>query len=186
MCRTTQAFVNSQAGVKPVNELRPSDARAFLEATQAAGNPSLDTVDYHELDIAAGPTGSVNLHLYRPLASANTTLPVTVYFHGAGFPVLLVLVLVPVLPRPAPPYPALLYPALPCSALPCSAPPCPALPCPALPCSALSRPVIALASVLVPALVLTPVLVLIIVLALVLVLALSPCPRHIRLPPTGS
>ncbi|KAA8894396.1 esterase/lipase [Sphaerosporella brunnea] len=81
----TQAYVDSGAGGTPIYKLSYSAARASLEAAQAPGSPSLDTVDYKELEIPVGPTGSVNIHVFRPLGTSNKTLPVIVYFHGGGW-----------------------------------------------------------------------------------------------------
>ncbi|KAI5784239.1 alpha/beta hydrolase fold-3 domain protein [Pyronema domesticum] len=61
------------------------DARQFLENVQAKENPSLSTVDYSEYNLPIGPTGNVNLHIYRPKGSAGKSLPVTFYFHGGGW-----------------------------------------------------------------------------------------------------
>jgi hypothetical protein len=78
----TQKFVDAAAAGTPIYELSIPAARASLEDAQAPGSPSLSTVDYQELDIPVGPTGSVNIHVFRPLGTSNKTLPVTVYFHG--------------------------------------------------------------------------------------------------------
>jgi acetyl esterase/lipase len=78
----TQKFVDAAAGGTPIYELSIPAARASLEDAQAPGSPNLSTVDYQELDIPVGPTGSVNIHVFRPLGTSNKTLPVTVYFHG--------------------------------------------------------------------------------------------------------
>ncbi|KAF8539408.1 Alpha/Beta hydrolase protein [Trichophaea hybrida] len=78
-------LVNAGAKGKPIYELGVQGARDFLESVQAPGSPSLDTVDYKVLNLPIGPTGSVNVHLFRPLGSGKKVLPVIVYFHGGGW-----------------------------------------------------------------------------------------------------
>jgi len=79
---TTQGFVDAGANSTPIYELPIPAARAFLENEQAPGSPSLDTVDFEEFDLNIGPTGNVNIHLFRPEHAGMELLPVTVYFHG--------------------------------------------------------------------------------------------------------
>ncbi|KAI5815102.1 putative lipase protein [Pyronema omphalodes] len=82
---TTQEFVDAGSHGTPLYKMSFSAAREFLENVQAKDNPSLSTIDYSEHNLPIGPTGNVNLHIYRPKGLEDKTLPVIFYFHGGGW-----------------------------------------------------------------------------------------------------
>lgn len=80
-----QVFVDFTAIAKslPVAE-SINETRASVEQMQGSTNPPLDSVDHETLDIPVGPTGSVNIHIYKPKGSKGL-VPTIVYIHG-GYP----------------------------------------------------------------------------------------------------
>lgn len=82
---TVQVFLDAmQLGSVTTQEGTIHETRARLEAMQASTNPSLDSVDYETLDIPVGPTGSVNIHIYKPKGHEGL-VPTLIYIHG-GYP----------------------------------------------------------------------------------------------------
>lgn len=79
-----QRFENSIADLPPYYTLSYPAARELLEYVQAP-IPSLATVDYAEFNLPIGPTGNVNVFLFRPKNSGKRLLPTTLYLHGGGW-----------------------------------------------------------------------------------------------------
>ncbi|MDM0011036.1 alpha/beta hydrolase [Variovorax sp. J22P168] len=83
-----KAFIDllEQRGVPPTHTLTPQDARKFYRERRALTQPDPSTVaEVRELQ-AQGAGGPIPLRLYRPLgSSADTLLPVLVYYHGGGW-----------------------------------------------------------------------------------------------------
>src|SRR5689334_25439940 len=80
---TTQAFIDSLAGSKPINTLSYADARKVLEDAQAI-QVRKPPADVEEKVFPVGPTGEVSVRIYRP-QNAKAPLPVVMYFHGGGW-----------------------------------------------------------------------------------------------------
>ena len=80
---TTQAFIDSLAGSKPIYTLTPGGARTLLHDAQS-GPVALAKVAIEERVLPLGPKGETKIRIVRP-EGATGTLPVLVYFHGAGW-----------------------------------------------------------------------------------------------------
>ncbi|MBB3309299.1 acetyl esterase [Rhizobium sp. BK196] len=80
---TTQKFIDSLAGSKPIYTFSPADARNILSGAQKGDVKKLAAQEEDKV-IKAGPTGSVKLRIVRP-EGAKGTLPVVMYFHGGGW-----------------------------------------------------------------------------------------------------
>lgn len=80
---TTQKFIDSLAGSKPIYMLSPADARNVLSGAQKGDVKKLAASEEDKV-IAVGPTGSVKLRIVRPHGITGT-LPVILYFHGGGW-----------------------------------------------------------------------------------------------------
>lgn len=80
---TTQKFIDSLAGSKPIYTFSPADARNILAGAQKGDVKKLAAQEEDKV-IKAGPTGSVKLRVVRP-EGARGTLPVIMYFHGGGW-----------------------------------------------------------------------------------------------------
>jgi acetyl esterase/lipase len=80
---TTQAFIDSLAGSKPINTLSYADARKVLEDAQAV-QVRKPPADVEDKVFPVGPTGEVSVRIYRP-QNAKGALPVVMYFHGGGW-----------------------------------------------------------------------------------------------------
>ncbi|HIH75514.1 MAG TPA: alpha/beta hydrolase [Methanosarcina sp.] len=81
----TRAFVenaNKQGGT-PIYKLSPEDARKVLSDLQATEVTQLPA-DIEDFSIPAGPEGQVSIRIIRPEGNRET-LPVVMYFHGAGW-----------------------------------------------------------------------------------------------------
>lgn len=79
----TQAFIDSLAGGKPIYTLTPQAARDLLHGAQS-GPTVLPAVQIADRVLPVGPTGQTRIRVIRPEGAAGT-LPVIVYFHGAGW-----------------------------------------------------------------------------------------------------
>lgn len=79
----TQAFIDSLAGGAPIYTLTPQGARDLLHGAQS-GPATLPLVEISDRVLPVGPTGSTRIRVIRPEGEAGT-LPVIVYFHGAGW-----------------------------------------------------------------------------------------------------
>lgn len=80
---TTQKFIDSLAGSKPIYTFSPADARNILAGAQKGDVKKLAAQEEDKV-IKVGPTGSVKLRIVRP-EGAKGTLPVIMYFHGGGW-----------------------------------------------------------------------------------------------------
>jgi acetyl esterase len=80
---TTQKFIDSLAGSKPIYTFSPADARNILAGAQKGDVKKLAAQEEDKV-IKVGPTGSVKLRVVRP-EGAKGTLPVIMYFHGGGW-----------------------------------------------------------------------------------------------------
>lgn len=84
---TTQHFISSLAGSKPIYTLTPQQARDLLHGAQSAPLPAgitLPAVDNTDRTLPVGPTGHTRIRVLRPHGMRGT-VPVIVYFHGAGW-----------------------------------------------------------------------------------------------------
>ncbi|WP_416064340.1 alpha/beta hydrolase [Rhizobium sp. ZK1] len=80
---TTQKFIDSLAGSKPIYTFSPDEARNILAGAQKGDVKKLAAREEDKV-IKVGPTGSVKLRIVRP-EGAKGTLPVVMYFHGGGW-----------------------------------------------------------------------------------------------------
>jgi acetyl esterase len=80
---TTQKFVDSLAGSPAIYTLGPPAAREVLLHAQS-GPIDLRRVSIVDRVLPTGPTGQTRIRVIRP-ENTNRTLPVIVYFHGAGW-----------------------------------------------------------------------------------------------------
>ncbi len=80
---TTQKFVDSLAGSPAIYTLSPQAAREVLLSAQS-GSVDLPAVSILDRVLQTGPTGATRIRVLRP-QNASGTLPVIVYFHGAGW-----------------------------------------------------------------------------------------------------
>jgi len=79
----TQHFIDSLAGGKPIYTLTPQAARDLLHGAQS-GPVALAAVQIADRVLPVGPTGQTRIRVIRP-EGATGTLPVILYFHGAGW-----------------------------------------------------------------------------------------------------
>ncbi len=80
---TTQHFIDSLAGSKPIYTLTPDQARTLLHNAQA-GAVAKPAADIQDRTLPVGPTRQTRIRIIRP-HGVRGTLPVIVYFHGAGW-----------------------------------------------------------------------------------------------------
>jgi len=83
---TTRAFLEKINAIRgpPIYKMSVEHARKALTDVQASTAVQMMPADIEELDIPGGPKGKVHVHIVRPQGSTGT-LPVTMYFHGAGW-----------------------------------------------------------------------------------------------------
>ena len=75
-----------KAGLPATHTLAPVDARRMYRERRAYSQPVPPAVAAQAELCAPGPHGDIPLRLYRPLgSSADTLLPVLVFFHGGGW-----------------------------------------------------------------------------------------------------
>lgn len=81
----TKGFLDvlSAAGGPPIYTLTPEQARNLLAGAQA-GKVAKPAADIEDRVIPVGPTGSTRIRILRPQGNKET-LPVVMYFHGAGW-----------------------------------------------------------------------------------------------------
>ncbi|MFH1805387.1 MAG: alpha/beta hydrolase [Pseudomonadota bacterium] len=81
----TQSFVDAVAasGGPAIYTLTPDEARNVLAGAQS-GPVAKPTVDITDTTLPVGPTGTTKIRVIRPEGNTDT-LPVIVYFHGAGW-----------------------------------------------------------------------------------------------------
>jgi acetyl esterase len=80
---TTQKFIDSLAGTTPIYRLSPDAARKVLHDVQS-GPVALPKASIEDRTLPVGPKGETHIRVIRP-EGAPGTLPVIVYFHGAGW-----------------------------------------------------------------------------------------------------
>lgn len=81
---STQAFVDSLAGAKPIYALPVGDARNVLAGAQKSVTVKLAPATAEDRVLNVGPTGRTNVRVYRPIG-VKGALPVVVYTHGGGW-----------------------------------------------------------------------------------------------------
>jgi acetyl esterase len=80
---TTQKFIDSLAGSPAIYTLTPQAAREVLLGAQS-GPIDVPQVSIVDRVLPIGPTGKTRIRVLRP-ENISATLPVIVYFHGAGW-----------------------------------------------------------------------------------------------------
>jgi acetyl esterase len=73
----------AEAGLRPIEEMTPAEARAQMEATARARKAAPLAVGKVEERVVPGPGGMLRVRLYWPQPSA-APVPAIVYFHGGG------------------------------------------------------------------------------------------------------
>jgi acetyl esterase len=82
---TTQKFIDSVAGAKPLRDMTPAAAHNVLTDLQSAPLPMpLKPADITDTTFPVGPTGTTRIRIVRPKGMTRT-LPVLMYFHGGGW-----------------------------------------------------------------------------------------------------
>jgi acetyl esterase len=81
---STQAFIDSLAGAKPLCTLSPEAARNVLTGAQKSVSVTLAPASSEDRILNVGPGGRTNIRVYRP-ENAKGTLPVVIYTHGGGW-----------------------------------------------------------------------------------------------------
>lgn len=81
----TQQFIDelAKADAPPLYTLTPQEARKVLSGTQAMA-VAKQPADIEDLKLDIGPTGEVDVRIYRP-AGSKERLPGVFYFHGGGW-----------------------------------------------------------------------------------------------------
>lgn len=81
----TWAFLEKvkKAGGKPLYDLPVSEGRSIFDNLQALSSEKPD-VDIEDHILPVGPEGKVSIRIVRP-KGAKETLPVVMYYHGAGW-----------------------------------------------------------------------------------------------------
>ncbi|HAU1257312.1 TPA: alpha/beta hydrolase [Legionella pneumophila] len=81
----TWSFVEKiqNAGGKPIYDIPVAEGRAIFDQLQALPNEKPD-VDVEDKTLPVGPRGKVDIRIVRP-KGAKETLPVIMFFHGAGW-----------------------------------------------------------------------------------------------------
>ncbi len=74
--------VMAEAGLRPIEEMTPAEAREQMEATARARQAEPLAVAKIEERMIPGPAGEIRLRLYWPPAAAP--VPAIVYYHGGG------------------------------------------------------------------------------------------------------
>ena len=81
---TTQAFIDSLAGGKPIYTLPVPAARDVLEGAQKSVTVALAPARFEDRVLPVGPSGKTSVRIYRP-EGATGALPVVIYSHGGGW-----------------------------------------------------------------------------------------------------
>ena len=76
----------ADAGMPPLNEMSPADARVAAEGFIALGGPGDDVAEVTNRTIP-GPHGEIPIRIYRPNVEGGgaDALPCLLYFHGGGW-----------------------------------------------------------------------------------------------------
>jgi acetyl esterase len=75
--------VIAEAGLRPIEEMTPAEAREQMEATARARKVEPHRIAKVEERLVPGPGRAIRLWLYWPLQS-TAPVPGIVYFHGDG------------------------------------------------------------------------------------------------------
>jgi acetyl esterase len=75
--------VMAEAGLRPIEEMTPAEAREQMEATARARKAEPLRIGKIDERLVPGPGGAIRLRLYWPLQPA-APMPAIVYFHGGG------------------------------------------------------------------------------------------------------
>jgi acetyl esterase len=78
-----QHFIDALKGAKPIYTVTPDQARQVLEGAQA-GAIEAPAVTNEARTLPVGPKGSTKIRVIRPAGAAGT-LPIIMYYHGAGW-----------------------------------------------------------------------------------------------------
>ena len=81
---STQAFIDSLAGAKPIYTLSPKAARDVLAGAQKSVSVTFAPASSEDRILKIGPTGQTNIRVYRP-ENAKGALPAVIYTHGGGW-----------------------------------------------------------------------------------------------------
>jgi acetyl esterase len=83
---TTLLQQMADAGMPPLNEMSPADARVAAEGFIALGGPGDDVAEVTNRTIP-GPHGEIPIRIYRPNVEGGGSgaLPCLLYFHGGGW-----------------------------------------------------------------------------------------------------
>lgn len=83
----TQALLSAlaQRGAPATHTLTPAQARQAYLARKDTLAPTAPVVGEVKDIVIQGPGGDLALRLYRPVQTAQESLPLLVYFHGGGF-----------------------------------------------------------------------------------------------------
>lgn len=74
----------AQAGMPPLNEMSPADARVAAEGFRdLAGEPE-EVADVSDSAIR-GPGGDIPVRIYTPIGAGSDPLPCLIYYHGGGW-----------------------------------------------------------------------------------------------------
>jgi len=73
--------VVAEAGLRPIEEMTPAEAREQMEATARARNAGPLRIVRIKERLVPGPGGAIRLRLYWPLRS-TAPMPTIVYFQG--------------------------------------------------------------------------------------------------------
>src|SRR5690242_10653132 len=74
----------AEAGMPPLNEMSPVDARAAAEGFIALAGEGEQVADVQDRKVA-GPHGDIPIRIYRPAGAGTVPLPALVYYHGGGW-----------------------------------------------------------------------------------------------------
>jgi acetyl esterase len=73
-----------EAGMPPLNEMSPEDARLAAEGFRALAGEPEDVADVTDRTIP-GPGGDIPVRIYTPAGAGDGPLPCLVYLHGGGW-----------------------------------------------------------------------------------------------------
>jgi acetyl esterase/lipase len=76
--------VMSKLGLKPIEAMTPTEARAQMEATAQSRKAEPLPVSRVEEREITGPAGSIRLRLYWPNVNGTGAVPAIAYYHGGG------------------------------------------------------------------------------------------------------
>lgn len=72
------------AGMPPLNEMSPPDAREAAEGFRALAGEPQDVADVSDSTIP-GPAGDIPVRIYTPVGAGSGPLPCLIYYHGGGW-----------------------------------------------------------------------------------------------------